>query len=283
MTMTVTKLSPNIGVEIGGIDLREPVDAGTAVRIKELWLEHVILLFRDQQISQADLRRVTEIFGPIGKLSRPKAFRPVGFERLLDDIMLISNIRENGEPIGALPDGEMMFHHDMIHAEVPHNATCLYSVEVPSVGGNTIFANGYVAYETLPADVRERLEGRRAFHHYAYGTVQRGDPNKQAIAAFAESSHPVFRTHDETGRKAIYVNRLMTEAIDGLDKDESDRLLGLLFDHAEKPEFQYEHVWRPGDLVVWDNRCSMHARTDFSAGERRLLLRTTVSGDVRPY
>jgi taurine dioxygenase len=191
--------------------------------------------------------------------------------------MLISNIRENGEPIGALPDGEMMFHHDMIHAEVPSKATLLYSLEIPSAGGNTLFASGYAAYDTLDSAVRGPLEGRKAMHHYNYGSTQRGD--SRGTAAFAECTHPVFRTHDDTGRKAVYVNRLMTVGIVDMPAQESDPLLNAVFDHSEKRDF----VWRVGDLLLWDNRCSSHARTDFPASERRLMLRTTVKGTVRPY
>ena len=143
-------------------------------------------------------------------LSRPPKYFPKGYSSLLPGIMLISNIRENGEPIGALPDGEIMFHHDMIHAEIPSKATLLYSVEIPSTGGNTLFASGYAAYETLDPAIRDRLEGRKAMHHYNYGSTQRGD--SRGTEAFAECSHPVFRTHEDTGRKAVYVNRLMTTA-----------------------------------------------------------------------
>jgi taurine dioxygenase len=200
---------------------------------------------------------------------------------MLPGIMLISNIRENGEPIGALPDGEMMFHHDMIHKEVPSKATLLYSVEIPSVGGNTLFASGYAAYETLDPAIRARLEGKRALHHYNYGSMQRGDD--RGVEAFNECVHPVFRTHEETGRKAAYVNRLMTVKVMDMEQSASDHLLNALFDHAEKPEFVYEHVWRKGDLLLWDNRCSSHARTDFPADQRRLMLRTTVAGTTRPY
>jgi taurine dioxygenase len=196
--------------------------------------------------------------------------------------MMISNIRENGEVIGALPDGEMHFHHDMIHNEMPHNGTLLYSVEIPSHGGDTLFASGYAAYDTLDPAIRNRLEGRRALNHYNYGTMQRGDTSN-ATNAFHEATHPVFRTHDETGRKAIYVDRLMTMHVLDMPQAESDELLNAVFDHAERPEFVYRHVWRVGDLIVWDNRCSMHARTDFPSDQRRLLLRTTVKGTVRPY
>ena len=281
MTLAATPLSKHIGAEITGVDLSKAIDERTATKLHDLWLQYIVLLFRDQALSQEDLLRASAVFGNVGNYARPKQFRPAGFADLKDEIMLISNIRENGEAIGSLPDGEMMFHHDMLHAEIPHKGTCLYSVEVPSTGGNTLFANGYAAYDSLPADLKNALEGKKAFHHYNYGSTKKGDG--KGVPAFGESRHPVFRTHEDTGRKAIYVNRLMTEQVEGLPRDESVRLLGRLFDHAEKPEWTYEHVWRPGDLLVWDNRCSMHARTDFSPGERRLMLRTTIKGDVRPY
>jgi len=175
----------------------------------------------------------------------------------------------------------MMFHHDMIHAEVPSKATLLYSVEIPSTGGNTLFASGYAAYDTLDPAVRDRLEGRKAMHHYNYGSTQKGD--SRGTAAFAECTHPVFRSHEDTGRKAVYVNRLMTVGVLDMPPAESEPLLNAVFDHSEKREFVYEHVWRVGDLLLWDNRCSSHARTDFPSSERRLMLRTTVKGTVRPY
>jgi taurine dioxygenase len=226
-------------VEVKGIDLSQPQDPETVAALKQLWLDHIVLLFRDQKLDQAAQLRATELFGNIGYLARPKEYYPAGYGELLPNIMLISNIRENGEPIGALPDGEMMFHHDMLHAEVPHKGTLLYSIEIPSTGGETLFANGYAAYDSLPDDVREALDGKWARHYYHYGSTSKGDD--KGTEAFSDSEHPVFRTHEETGRKAIYVNRLMTEEIIGLPKEESDRLLNLLFDHMEKPEFVYEH------------------------------------------
>jgi len=279
--LDVVPLSKHIGAEIRGIDLRAMLDADVIGAIHQAWLDHSVLLFRDQSFSQEDLLRVTGYFGEIGPLSRPAKFFPKGYSRLLPNIMMISNIRENGETIGALPDGEMHFHHDQIHAEVPHNGTLLYSLEIPSHGGDTLFASGYAAYDTLDPALKGQLEGRRAFHHYNYGTTTRGDT--RGVAAFNESVHPVFRTHDETGRKAIYVNRLMTMRIEGLQPEESSAALDRLFEHSENPEFVYRHVWRVGDLIVWDNRCSMHARDDFPSDQRRLMLRTTVQGSQRPY
>ena len=280
--LDVVPLTRHIGAEIRGIDLREGLDGDSVKAIRAAWLKHLVLVFRGQRFGQEDLIRATAYFGEIGSMSRPAKYFPKGYDKLLPNIMMISNIRENGEVIGALPDGEMNFHHDMIHNEMPHNATLLYSVEIPSHGGDTLFASGYAAYDTLDPAIRARLEGRRALNHYNYGTTIRGDTSK-AVEAFAQAVHPVFRTHDETGRKAVYVDRLMTVKVVDMPAAESDELLNAVFDHSEKPEFVYRHVWRVGDLIVWDNRCSSHARDDFPTDQRRLLLRTTVKGTVRPY
>ena len=157
-------------------------------------------------------------------------------------------------------------------------ASMLYAIEVPSIGGNTLFANGYKAYETLPDDIKRRIDGRMALNAYDYDSAatKRGTRLAEGVPSYA---HPVVRTHPATGRKALYVNRLMTVQIEGLPAQESDALLDLLFDHQERREFVYEHVWRPGDLLMWDNRCTLHARTDFSAGERRLMRRVTILGE----
>jgi taurine dioxygenase len=274
-------LTKHIGCEVRGVDLRKPLAAAAASAIYRAWLDHAVLLFRDQDLSQEDLIRVTGYFGELAPLGRPANTLPKGFSRLLPNIMMISNIRENGETIGALPDGEMMFHHDTIHRPEPHKATLLYSVEIPTHGGDTLFASGTAAYDTLDAAAKAKIEGRRAVNYYVYNSVVRND--KQAVDATSQATHPVVRTHDETKRKALYVNRLMTVKIEGMPEDESDALLNRLFDHSEKPEFVYTHVWHKGDLIVWDNRCSSHARTDFPSDQRRLLLRTTVKGTVKPY
>lgn len=276
----IRKLNPYIGAEVLGIDLRDTLSDETIAELKQLWLDHLVLLFRGQKLSQKELLRATQYFGKLAQYARPKEFRPAGFDNLEEGVMLISNIRENGVPIGSLPDGEMHFHHDMLHAEIPHKGTMLYSVEIPSKGGNTLFANSYTAYERLAPEIRNRLEGRKAHHLYHYGSTKEGD--KTGVAAFSEAVHPVFRTHEDTKRKAVYVNRLMTQKIVDMDEEESQKLLHQVFDHSENPEWVYEHVWKPGDVLLWDNRCSMHARTDFPAGERRLMLRTTIEGEVRP-
>ncbi len=287
MTIAATKLfeivplTKHIGAEIRGLDLSKPVDEQTQKALYQAWLDHVVLIFRGQNLSQEDHVRATRIFGEHAPIRRPPKYFPPGFNRVLPGIMFISNIRENGEPIGALPDGEMMFHHDMIHHEIPDKGTLLYSIEIPSYGGNTLFASGYAAYDTLDPELKKKLEGKWAKHHYNYGSTIKGDG--KGTEAFAAAKHPIFRTHEESGRKAVYVNRLMTVGIEGMDDREAEPLLEALFDHAEKPEFVYSHSWKVGDLMIWDNRCSTHAREDFPADQRRLMLRTTVVSNVRPY
>src|SRR5581483_4284180 len=193
-------------------------------------------------------------------------------------VMLISNIRADGKPIGALPDGEMLFHSDQCYVERPCKATLLYAIEVPKAGGNTLFASATRAYETLPERLRRAIEGRRALNVYDYG----GSATHRSARLPADAPrflHPVVRTHPDTGKRALYVNRLMTYSIEGMPEDESAALLAELFDHQERAEFVYEHRWQPGDLVMWDNRSTLHARTDFDAGERRLLRRVILLGE----
>ena len=270
--LTWQPLSPALGAEILGVDLRRQNDDRVFAQIEQIWHQNLVILLRDQELSEDDEVRFAEKFGPPAKIHTPQ------FVRGHPAVMLISNIREDGKPIGALPDGEMHFHTDQCHQERPAMASMLYAIEVPSQGGNTLFANGYKAYETLPAEIKRRIDGRRALNAYDYdnAATRRGT---RVVDGVPSCVHPVVRTHPATGRKALYVNRLMTVCIEGLPQEESDELLSFLFDHQEQRQFVYEHVWRPGDLLMWDNRCALHARTDFSAGERRLMRRVTILGE----
>jgi taurine dioxygenase len=245
----VRALSPALGAEIVGVDLGQEIDDRTFVQIHDAWHEHLVILLRDQGLSEEDQVRFAEKFGP------PAVIHTRQFVRNHPAVMLISNIREDGKPIGALPDGEMHFHTDQCHQERPAMASMLYAIEVPRAGGNTLFANAY---------------------DYDTAAMKRGTRLAEGVPS---CEHPVVRTHPATGRKALYVNRLMTVRIEGLPADESDELLDTLFAHQERREFVYEHVWRPGDLLMWDNRCTLHARTDFSPDERRLMRRVTILGE----
>jgi taurine dioxygenase len=265
-------LSAALGAEIIGVDLSEEIDDHTFTQIRDAWHQNLVILLRGQELSEEDQVRFAEKFGP------PAVIHTKQFVRNHPAVMLISNIREDGKPIGALPDGEMHFHTDQCHQERPAMASMLYALEVPSTGGNTLFANGYKAYETLPDGIKRRIQGRNALNAYDYETaaMKRGTRLAEGVPSYV---HPVVRTHPATGRKALYVNRLMTVRIEGLSAQESDELLATLFDHQERREFVYEHVWRAGDLLMWDNRCTLHARTDFSPNERRLMRRVTILGE----
>lgn len=265
-------LTPAIGTEITGVDLSVPISDETFAKVLETWHQNLVILFRDQHLTEDDQVRFGERFGPpaVSHTRRHTTKNPA--------VMLISNIRENGQLIGALPDGEMNFHTDQCHQERPAMASMLYSLEVPSQGGNTLFANAYLAYEMLPEGMKGKIEGRKALNAYDYDNAStiRGTKLREGIPSYW---HPIVRTHPATGRKALYVNRLMTVAIEGMSEHESNEVLNALFDHQEQRKFVYEHVWRPHDLLLWDNRCTLHARTDFSAAERRLMRRLTILGE----
>jgi taurine dioxygenase len=272
LALALRPLSAALGAEIIGIDLRQETDDDVFAQIRDAWHQNLVILLRAQKLSEEEQVRFAAKFGP------PAQIHTKQFVRNHPAVMLISNIREDGKPIGALPDGEMHFHTDQCHQERPAMASMLYALEVPSTGGNTLFANGYRAYETLPPEIKRRIEGRKAVNAYDYDTAatKRSTRLAPSVPSYA---HPVVRTHPATGRKALYVNRLMTVRIDGLPARESEELLTFLFDHQERREFIYEHVWRPGDLLIWDNRCTLHARTDFSPNERRLMRRVTILGE----
>ena len=268
----IRPLSPALGAELIGLDLSAPMSDAVFENVQDAWHRNLVILLRDQHLTEDEQVRFAERFGPISMSTRAH------FPGANPAIMLISNIREDGKQIGALPDGEMHFHTDQCHQERPAMATMLYSIEVPSVGGNTLFANAYTAYETLPAAIKQRIKGRKALNAYDYdaAATRRGTQVREGVPAYW---HPIVRTHPATGRKALYVNRLMTVAIEGLSDDEGEELLNTLFDHQEQRTFVYEHVWRPNDVLLWDNRCTLHARTDFSDKERRLMRRVAIKGE----
>lgn len=277
----VVPLSDALGAEIRGLDLTRAIDDATFARIEGAWHDHLILLFRDAVLSEDDQVRFARRFGALQSRPRPAAMRAESSEVRHPEIMLVSNIRKDGKLIGSLPDGEMQFHSDMCYIEIPAKGTFLYAIEIPSQGGDTLFLNTYKAYESLPADIKARIDGRQALNVFLYGSTSR-EGNKPDLAIHPNHVHPVVRTHPDTKRKALFINRLMTWSIEGMDEAESTALLDRLFDHMEQPQFIYTHKWRVGDLMLWDNRCSLHARTDFSDQERRLLRRVVIQGD-KPY
>lgn len=274
--MEVVPLKDTIGAEVRGLDLREALDADTRTALVDAWKKHIVLLFRDQELDEGSQIAFANRFGEVGVRARPVDRRPEGADYNAA-IMLVSNAKENGKYIGSLPDGEMWFHHDMCYDRMPHKGTFLFAMELPSTGGNTCFANMYEAYDRLPEETRKALKGRRALQIYDYATREQVDISDD-ISKYKHYVQPVVVTHPETGRKALYVNPLMTARIEGLPADESRDLLAELFAFTENTEIIYEHVWRKGDLMMWDNWCSTHARTDFPPTELRMLRRCTIKG-----
>ena len=271
---TATPLSPAVGTEIFELDLCQPLTAKTVTALREIWVNSGLLVFRNNGLTIEDQTRFAAYFGtPSETNTRTDPDRD-------PRILLISNIRENGKPIGALPDGELQFHSDSAFHEEPLMATLLYSVEIPSTGGDTLFSNATAAYDQLPAPLKEQLKNLTAVNGYDYSTqVKRAGYDR---SSGPHAIHPVLRTHPETRRKAIYVNRLMTEEICDLPDADSDSILSDLFDRIEDSDIRYTHVWKTGDLLMWDNRFVQHARTDFPTTERRLLRRVGLLGD-KPY
>lgn len=278
--LTVTPLSPVLGAEISGVDLSRPLTPDEVEQIHGAWRKYIVLVIRGQDLTLEQQKAFAANFGDLGERKRGKsalAKKVEGIYQTDPHTLLVSNIKVDGKPIGAFGEGEMWFHIDSGYAEKPYKYTFLYGVELPSTGGNTRFVNCYTAYDRLPEEVKRKIAGLKALHVHEYKRAERVDTSADVSDA-PHWVHPIVITHPETGRKSLFVDRLMTFRVEGMGHDESEALLNMLFDHSENPEFIYEHVWRLKDLIMWDNRCTIHGRTWFPETENRLLRRCTVEG-----
>lgn len=276
----VKPLSANCGVEIIGVDLSKDLSKPVVDRIKQAWLDHLVIVFRNQKIDQEQQLRFAAHFGELGERKQAPAAlaaRTEGIYQTDRRVLLVSNIKVDGQSVGAFGDGDMWFHIDSGYAKKPYNYTFLYGVELPKTGGNTLFSNMYKAYDALPAALKQKLAGKKALHIHEYKRSERVEL-KEDLSGSPHYFHPVFATHPETRRKSLFVDRLMTRRIEGLPLQESEEILEQLYEIGERREFIYEHEWQLGDVVAWDNRCSIHARTWFDPAERRLLRRCAVEG-----
>ena len=279
MSIIVTPMSAACGAEISGIDLREPIDAAAVKEIEDAFHEHVVVVFRGQDITEDEQMAFANAFGGLGDRKRsPNGSTPGGSYDT--PFMFVTNIidEKTGESIGAFGDGEMWFHHDTSYYEKPHKATLLYSITLPSWGGNTCFANMYKAYENVPADLKAKLEGRKILQIHDYKRRERIDIYNSDISGMLQYEQPIFVTHPVTRRKALYISRLMSAKIEGLSPDENENILNQLFNISEDPSVVFEHEWLKGDMVMWDNYASIHMRRDFPRDELRLMRRLTLNG-----
>jgi taurine dioxygenase len=271
-----------LGAELRGVDLRRIDDADFAI-IHRAWIDHQVLLFRDQHLDDAALLGFSRRFGALDHAPIQENGRR--FVEGHPEIYVVSNVIENGAAIGSLGAGEAVWHTDMSYLEDPPKASMLYALEIPPTGGNTGFGSMYRAYETMPAALRGRIEGMRVKHDGTYnsgGYVRQGvtptDDPRSAPGTF----HPLVCTHPESGRRGLYLGRRRNAYIEGLELAESEALLDEIWRHATREELTWYNTWRVGDLVLWDNRCTMHRRDPFDASARRVMHRTQIKGDARP-
>lgn len=265
-------LSRTFGAELPGVDLvadraPEVIDA-----MRKLWREHKLLLFRGQKLEEEHLVSFSRNFGPLEIHLRREYL-----SKEHPEVLLVSNVKESGKNLGILADREVGWHYDQIYLQRPAVGSLLYSVKIPPAGGNTYFADMQAAYESLPEETKNQIRGRQAIQSYeAFNRVYSEPTSKEQKEKTPDVSHPLVRTHPYTGRRALYICPGMTTRIVGMPEDESDALLGELFDWCTRPEFIYTHEWREGDALLWDNACTMHRRDPFDGRHDRLLKRTTI-------
>jgi alpha-ketoglutarate-dependent taurine dioxygenase len=271
-----------LAADIEGVDLAGPLSPEAMSVIKQAWGDHLVLRFRGQRLSDDDLMRFSREFGeldwaPVAATNDA----PEGREY----IMVVSNVVENGQAIGQLGAYEALWHTDMSYIAEPPMASALYSLEAPESGGDTGFCNMYLALETLPAELRDRVDGRTCRHdasRNSAGELRRGYVDASDASQTVGAEHPIVRTHPATGRQALFLGRRRNAYISGLPLAESEALLDALWAHATRDEFAWYQQWRVGDLILWDNRCVMHRRDALDPAARRVMHRTQVKGD-RPY
>ncbi len=272
-----------LGAEVRGVDLRR-IDDRDFAAIHRAWLDHLVLLFRGQTLNDDDLTAFSRRFGELDLAPIQENGR-----RFVDgypEIYVVSNVIENGVAIGSLGAGEAVWHTDMSYLDDPPKASMLYALEVPPTGGNTGFTNMYRAYDELPPALKRRIDGLRLKHDGTYnsgGYVREGVTATDDPVASPGTYHPVVCQHPETGRRCLYLGRRRNAYIEGLSLADSEALLDELWQYATRDELSWYNTWRVGDLVLWDNRCTMHRRDPFDAGSRRIMHRTQMKGGSRPH
>jgi taurine dioxygenase len=280
-SFAVNPFDAPLGAEIVGLDLAQPLSAEEFAIVHRAHLDHHVLVFRDQRITPAQQVAFSRRFGPL-QIHVLRQFQLASDP----EVLVISNIKEHGQPIG-LGDAGHYWHSDLSYKAVPSLGSMLHAQELPAQGGDTLFANQHTAYDALPPHLKRAVEGATAEHSYLakYAELQQRNPwrpnlTQAQIDEVVPAVHPVVRTHPETGRRALFVSEHFTTRIIGLPDDESRALLDALFEHSTRAEHIYRHQWQPGDMVFWDNRSVMHLAAGCPEDQRRKLYRTTIEGDL---
>ncbi len=285
--LQLRKLGARFAAEAVGVDLSQPLSEALFRQIEDAFNTHSVLVFRGQNLTEAQHVAFSRRFGELEVHVRK--------DKLKDhfpEIFVVSNVYENGRPIGSVDAGQF-WHTDLSYMANPSRGSLLLAREVPMregvAVGDTMFLSTIAAYEALPGEMKSRIAGLKAVHHYEKGynrdrpSGKRPPLTEEQRRAVPDVAHPVVRTHPYTGAKCLFVNEGYTASIEGLAKDESDRLLDALFAHCEREEFIYRHNWRVGDLVMWDNCSTQHkAVGDYDLSQRRRMDRTTLKGTAAP-
>ena len=270
-----------VGAQVVGLDLSLPLNDLDFARVHQAHLDHHVVVFRDQRITPQQQIDFSRRFGVL-QIHVLKQFLLLNHP----EILIVSNIVEDGQPIG-LGDAGKYWHSDLSYKELPSLGSMLHAQELPSEGGDTLFADMHLAWDTLPSHLRQAVEGRSAVHSYT-ARYSEGDNaaswrptlTPEQLAQVVAVSHPIVRVHPETGRKALFVSEGFTTHIVGLPADESRELLAELYAHSVRAEHVYRHQWQAHDLVFWDNRALIHLAAGCPATLRRKLFRTTIQGDA---
>lgn len=281
---TVRPSGAALGADVEGIDLNEALSAQQVAAVKAAWAQHQVLRFRGQQhLDVQGLAAFSRHFGPLDRRPTASGGMSSVHDALPPEITVISNVKVEGKPLGALGDGEAVWHADMTYNEHPPKGACLYAVEVPPAGGNTHFSNMYLAYETLPDELKQQIKGLSCIHDASrnsagelrLGFTDNTDP-RQTVGA----QHPLVAVHADTGRKCLLLGRRRNAYVPELPLEQSEALLNRLWAHATQQQLTWTQVWSVGDVMMWDNSCTMHRRDSFDPASRRLMYRTQIAAGV---
>ena len=283
MTNTVVPRHPALGAEIRGVDMRCRLDAATRHEILDAWMKHLVVVFPDQPITDQEHVAFTRQFG------EPEIFHQTSLHLRSDrvrEIFLVSNVDEDGrlmqpsEPWQKQLSSSRQWHTDSSYRPQPSVGSLLHGIEISRTGGITQFINMYLVYDDLPESLRRQVEGRKARHDFSMLSRLVGSPppTEQEKAAMPPVWHPMVRRHPVTGRKSLYISSIYNDAVEGMADGAARRLIEELDAFAAQPKYMYRHVWEPHDVLMWDNRCTVHAVTPHDPSERRVMHRTTIVG-----
>ncbi|MEO5691796.1 MAG: TauD/TfdA family dioxygenase [Usitatibacter sp.] len=279
MTIQIRRLSNGLGAEISGVDISKPIDDATFREIEQAWRDHLVLLFRNQALTHEQHIAFSGRFGPLDDHSSIPKFRDPQHHHILP--VTNQEIAGRKQPVGR------QWHSDLSTTTRPARASLLRSEVIPPVGGDTMFTNMYLAYDTLSDKMKEIVDCLDAIHDMTVAKHSKGrDPADLAEVRKRNPpiAHPMVRVHPETGRKALYVSEMTTTGIVGLTDEEAEPILEFLYGHCVRPEFVYRHKWQVHDVLAWDNRCTMHlALSDYDIDIPRKLYRTTLLGEPSGY